>query len=172
MIPHKFLILVLMLLLICFVSSASATITNLITTPSVYLGETLTIRGTSDTNQILCQFIVIDDNGIAIERLSDEFSFADGSFYAERTISEPKYLRDQNYTINVRCGSSGDMNSAFLVLNRRPLDHVVSQEWLFVFSRENMDVFFIMGTFFLAALLAGLIGYAIFKSGWKFSGGR
>ena len=76
----------LFVLIIC--SNAFSQISNLEIRPFVRLNETVTISGDYTTANVLCKFLVLDSNGFIVERLTDEYSFDDGSFYSQRQILE------------------------------------------------------------------------------------
>ncbi len=143
-------ILISFMLILMLTTLTNAAITNLKVTENPKLGEKITIAGTSGFTDSLCQFLIIDGNGFVVERLSDEFSFADGTFYAERTLTEPPFFRDVNYTAKVICNTE-DANSTFIVGQMRDLQHGTQQNFLFIFDKGNTDVYFIFGS------IAGII---------------
>ena len=79
--------------LILILSTTNAAITGLKIPYEVRLGEYLTIAGNYGTANTLCKFLVKDSNNFTVERLTDEYTFADGTFYAQRQINEPPYYR-------------------------------------------------------------------------------
>jgi len=78
----------------------------------VPLNENLTISGnyvTANENAgILCSFKIFDvqtTEKYLIERLSDEYTFSDGSFSSKIKITEPLFQRGFDYNVVVCCAS-------------------------------------------------------------------
>ena len=156
-------ILISVLIIICLALSANAQITNLTVNNDVKLGELLTITGDYTTADTLCKFTILDLNGVAIERLSDEYTFSDGGFYSQRIISEPTYFRSQDYNIVVVCGTSQE-DANFTVEQRRSIEHFAVEEFGYLFDRDNIDTFFIIGSIGLFLILVCFVFWFIIKS--------
>jgi len=160
---------ILILILICLFSSfAYSAISNLKINPYVRLNEVLTISGDSDTAQQLCKFIIKDSNGYVIERLSDEYTFADNSFYAQRQIVEPPYYRGDDFNVVVTCGTSSDFNT-FNVLQPLGLAHPIQKTWEFYFDEQNQFPLMLLGSFIGLIVIALLIFAFIVKKGGQFA---
>ena len=153
-------------LLIIFVlfccSFTFASITNFNVSPSVRLGENLTISGMHSTPNVLCKAVIQDSNNIAVERLSDEYTFADGSFYFERQVLEPPYYRGDDFNAVITCGSD-TTSEIFVVLQPLGISHLTEKTWDFVFDQNNLDAMSIVGSFLGLGFILVLIGGFIFK---------
>lgn len=99
-------------LVVCFFlflfSFGFAEITDLKISERVPLNQKLTIYGINDAGNVLCAFYIFDlnDKNQAIIRLSDEWAFADGSFYSEYQVTEPLLKRGFDYNAVIKCGSN------------------------------------------------------------------
>jgi hypothetical protein len=76
------------------------------------LNQNLTIYGVysgSPSADVLCAFYIFDlknlDVNKAVIRLSDQYTFSDGSFYAEYLLSEPLFRRGIDYNAVTKCGT-------------------------------------------------------------------
>jgi hypothetical protein len=104
---------ILLLLLVLFLlpgvfcdSISDYTVSN-----QVPLNEKLTIYGKySGGADVLCAFYLFDaenlDRNVAIIRLTDQYTFSDGSFYAEYKITEPLFIRGIDYNAITKCGTT------------------------------------------------------------------
>ena len=142
-----------------------AGITNFSVSPSIRLGEKLTITGIFDTPNVLCKAIIFDANNDGIERLSDEYTFVDGSFYFERTMIEPPYYRGDDFNAVITCGSgAADISSGiFTVFQPTSLAHPIQQNWAFIFDQNNLDALAILGAFIFLIIFFMVIGAVIIK---------
>jgi hypothetical protein len=111
--------LVLAFLLICL-GSAFASITNYTVASEVPLNQDLTIYGLHDTAEVLCAFFIFDiaDENKVVIRLTDQYTFTDGSFYSEYTITEPEFRRGFDYNAVTKCGSD-TVSQSFYVGQRK-----------------------------------------------------
>lgn len=163
------------LFLILFLTSVYAvdSITNLDLNPNGRLNEKILISGQyndEDTNSfVLCKFIIIDSNGFKVDRWSDEYTFSDGTFYAEKTLTEPPYYRGDSYDVNVSCGTASASGS-FGVEQPISITHATQQTFEFATDPKNLEP---------AMMLAGVIGFVLFamfgyayliKLGGKYAG--
>ena len=143
----------------CFLApfvSATQTITDLNTNSPVPLNQTLTITGNYDdtdlNTSVFCKFVIRDENNKVVERLSDERTYSNGDFYAQRVLNEPLYKRGQDYNVSVDCEM---VNSTvlFTVDQRESIGHTAEYETRFVFDRGNLD-----SILFFGIIILGLIG--------------
>jgi len=146
--------LIILLSSVCFAES----ITNLTSSSFVRLGEKANISGQfnhPDLNAyVLCKFQVKDSNNVFVDRWTDEYTFSDGSFYAEKTLTEPPYYRGDTYVIQTTCGTtSQDLN--FTVLQPVSLAHPIQRNWEYFFDESNLDAIAIFVSLIL--LIAGVI---------------
>ena len=148
--------------------NAVATISNLEVRPFVRLNEVVTISGDFTSPQVLCKFLILDSNGFIVERLTDEFTFDDGSFYSQRQVLEPPYYRGDDYNVFVTCGSSTDSNT-FTVLQPLGVTHVVQMGWEYWFSEGNQDTIMIFVTFLGGIIIALLLIAFIIKKGREYA---
>ncbi|MCK4429126.1 MAG: hypothetical protein KAU95_02025 [Candidatus Aenigmarchaeota archaeon] len=157
------------ILLILILSTAQSAITNLKVPFEPRLGEKLTITGNAGTADILCKFLILDSNGTTVERLSDEYTFADGTFYSERTLAEPPYYRGDDFNANVTCG----LNLAFQTFNvQQPLSlaHPIQKGIENITDEANLEPL-MMGVGVLGAVLISLLSIAFFfKVGKSYAG--
>ena len=108
MIKRIFLALIFLAMLIQPVFSEE--IANYNVPATIPLNQTLTIYGEySEGGNLLCAFFIFDadgDQNQAIIRLSDEYTFSDGSFYSELVLNEPKFRRGEDYNAVSKCGAA------------------------------------------------------------------
>ena len=123
--------------LILLASYSFAAITDLKIPMAVRLGENLTVSGNHGTAQILCKVVILDSNDFAVERLSDEYTFSDGTFYFQRQLTEPPYYRGDDFNVNITCGSDKTFQ-IFNVTQRLSLTHIAQQELDFIFDENNL----------------------------------
>jgi len=92
-----------------FLSFVTANAITTLKVPSqVLLDKELTVSGTyaaDSNNGILCSFRVFDDENFLIIRLSDEYTFTDGTFSTEYKLTEPLFGRGATYRINATCNT-------------------------------------------------------------------
>lgn len=136
--------------------SATQTISDLNTNSPVPLSNIMTITGTyadTDSNaSVFCKFVIRDEAGLVVERLSDERTFPNGDFYAERTINEPLYKRGQDYNVSVDCQNARS-TVLFTVDQRESIGHTAEYETRYAFDRGNLD-----SILFFGIVILGLIG--------------
>lgn len=159
---------VILLLLVLFLPVAFGTISNLKIPPFIRLGENLTIAGNFTTAKVLCKFEILDSNGHRVERLSDEFTFDDGSFYAQRKTEEPPYYRGDDFNVFVTCGSSTDSNT-FTVLQPLGITHSVQLGWEYWFNDANQDTIMLFVTFVLGGFGALILIAFMIKKGYDYA---
>lgn len=155
-----------LILLILFSSFAFAdSISNYQVKESVPLEKLLTVTGTfnADSNaNVLCKFLVLESDGNTVMRLSDEYTFSDGSFYTEKRIIEPQLRRGQDYNVTTTCGTVSATDT-FSVVNREQIVDVFAYE--FLFFKENGFVLFIgLLGIVVIAIIAGVFARAIWTN--------
>jgi len=150
--------------LILILSTTNAAITGLKIPYEVRLGEYLTIAGNYGTANTLCKFLVKDSNNFTVERLTDEYTFADGTFYAQRQINEPPYYRGDDYNVIVTCASE-EAFQTFSLVQPTSLAHPIQRNWEYLFEESNMDAIMLGGTFIAVAILGILAFVFIIKKG-------
>lgn len=133
---------------LCF-SVFGDSITDYSVKSPVFLDKKVTIIGDYNndpdpSNGVLCKFLITDENGFAVLRATDEYTFSDSSFFQEITLNDILFKIDTNYTATTTCGNATDSN-VFLVLNREPFTDVVSNWWLYAFTPDNYLTLFILG---------------------------
>ncbi len=164
---NKILLLVFCVSLAGFSYSAQS-ITDLNTNSPVPLGELLTITGTfndTDSNSsVFCKFLT-KQNGRIVERLTDERTFPNGDFYAQRRIKdESLYERDQLFVVSVSCETVTE-DTNFTVGQRETVAHLVEQETLFAFQQGNLDVVFFFGAVFIVIMVIVIVLLFAVKGG-------
>lgn len=158
-----------LLLLLSFCSFAYAsTMMDLNISPTVRIGEKLTIAGDANASNELCKFVIYDLNGVPIERLSDERTFNDNSFYSERTITEPPYYRGDDYNVVVTCGTGQD-DLTFSVEQPLSLAHPIQQGWSYYFETENVNALMMFFSFIILILGAILFFAFVIKQGRSYA---
>lgn len=133
----KRLLIFIMLLLFVINTYSSETISPFSVRVEVPLGEPLTITGdynntNGDSNNILCSFFLREnDDNTVLDRLSDERTFSNGSFYSEAFPTEPLFIRGQTYNVMARCGDT-NASASWILKNPKPIQDQVIQtsEWL------------------------------------------
>lgn len=150
--------LVLLVFLLGLIIPINATISGVAIPHSVRLNETLTIAGYYDATDTLCKFVIEDSNGFAVERLTDEYTFADNSFYSEKIITEPPYYRGDDYNVVVTCGGD-QVNQLFEVKQPVSLVHPIQRGWEYYMAKPNLEALMVLGSFLAlgAFVVLGLI---------------
>lgn len=166
-------ILIILLLLSTIPIAAADSITGVTISQSVRLYEKVTVSGQyieKDLNAFtLCKFVVFDGNGIAIDRWSDEYTFSDGSFHAEKTIQEPPYYRGDDFNVTITCGTA-QASELFSVIQPTSLAHPVQMGWEYMFEESNLEAIMFFATFVaLGVICIGLVVLAI-KRGKTYAG--
>ena len=145
---------------------ATQTITDLNTNSPVPLNKTLTITGNfvddASADSIFCKFVVRDEDNKVVERLSDERTYANGDFYAQRVIDEPLYKRGQDYNVSVDCDTTNS-TVLFTVGQRESIGHTAEQETLFAFDRGNLDSILFFGSLIFVLIIC----FTIFIFWWN-----
>jgi len=154
--------LIVFILIVFMVSLCYAPITNFKVPSAIRLGENLTIRGDYGIADSLCKFLVLNAEGDAVERLSDEYTFSDGSFYSQRQVVEPPYYRGDDFNVFVTCGS--DTASATFDVNQPVgLAQPLQMGWEYVFDQSNQNAIFYGLTFIGLILIIVFAGAFFFK---------
>lgn len=157
-----------LLALISLIIPVYATISNFSVSPNVRMGENLTISGDYNSSGELCKFLVrtVDTGGtdanIVVERLSDEFTFDDYSFYSQRQITEPPYYRGDDYNVAVTCGSSHAW-ATFTVEQPVSLAHPIQKTWEYGFDQGNQDAIMIFFSFIMLVVLVLVVPAFVYK---------
>lgn len=160
----KGIVVILAVLMLSTLAFSATTITDVNTNGNVPLGQLLTISGTyTDTTteaSVFCKFVTMDaGTGLVIERLSDERTFANGDFYSQRLIDEPRYKRETDYNVSISC-SNASADANFSVVQREDITHTVQQEWSYAFDQNNIETFFFLGVLILVIIF--LVGAGVF----------
>lgn len=132
-------------------------ISNYYVTPSVPLDRVMTVTGTynNDVNSgVLCKFVVFEKDGNVLERLTDEYTFSDSSFYSELQIREPPFKRGQDYNMTATCGTASQ-SARFSITNYEPVVDVIAFNFLYL--KDNGFILFI--TLAAIVILTFLLGY-------------
>lgn len=160
-------ILLLFTLLICFSNVfAAESISGLKTNSPVPLDTPLVVSGTYlntlNSNQIYCKGVALDPdkNNAQFDRLTDQLTYTDGSFYFAKKITEPTYFRSSVYIFRVSCGTiSQDIN--FAVAQRESVFNQFLGEVFFI--RDNGDEWvYMLGFGVIVVMGIGLL-IAIYK---------
>lgn len=126
-------------------------------------------RYSDATPNILCSFYIFDlhDENQLITRLSDEYTFADGSFSSSTfKINEPELKRGQDYNLFVCC-SMACANGVFKVLQKEDIALGVTSEamiWDLVFWTAPENSFTAIFIFFMALFVIGIIAFWLRKA--------
>jgi len=167
MVQNKIVYVLLFLTLLCCFVFASDSITGYAIKDSVPLGENITAFGSfvDDANvntNVLCSLYLKDTvSGTLVDRADDVFTDARGTFSFILPLTEPNFLRDENYTAQVVCGDATE-SKTFIAGNRRSIEHLASNEFEFVTAPENVESFLawiFIGGFILVLVLA--LGWAV-----------
>lgn len=135
----------------------------------VPLNQTLTIFGLySEGGEQLCAFFIFDadgDQNQAIIRLSDEYTFEDGSFYAEYNLTEPKFRRGEDYNAVTKCGAAVSFTT-FYVGQKEDIIWGISTagirtDFAFWLDRENS---FTVVLALLAILVIAALAYGVWMN--------
>jgi len=157
--------LIILLLILSFCTSAHAIIYSVSTNENVPLGEKLIITGDYNESNVLCSFYIKDLNGITIERLSDEYTFSNGSFYSERVITEPPYFRTSDYNVIVMCENSRN-DATFSVIQRRGVSDFFFGELFYFMGEGEMIVYFIAGLVIFVIIAGGV--WALISNSFRY----
>lgn len=158
--------LILALLLLISISTVFATqsISNYKVTPNVYLNEWVTASGLFYDNNgtysnTLCNFYFFDENGVLIDRASDQYTDSNGRFTLPPfTISEPNFQRNSKYTLSTTCGSQ-QTDANFTLQNRRTIANTGTNEFSFLTDTNNTDTVVIWAFFIIIILIIVYVIY-------------
>ena len=148
--------------LICLFSTAFASITNYSVSPSVRLGENITITGTHSVANVLCKTVIYDSNQDGVERLSDEYTFADGSFYFERPAVEPPYYRGDDFNAVTTCGTD-IVSETFTIFQPTNIVQSLQFNWEFLFDENNLEALSLLGAFVFFIIFLMVITAVVIK---------
>lgn len=154
---------VLLALAFCFffAGAFADSITGLTISGEAPLGENVSVRGqyVADSNAYeLCKFEVKDSVGNYIERWSDEKTFDDGTFYAERKLVEPPYYRGNDYNVLVTCGTATSEGTFRVdhkkdLLGFKPSGFIAEIDWLTNPENSLSVTFFFFSILFIATVV-------------------
>lgn len=167
---YKLALFLLIIFLLAPIVSA-ATISNYSVSPSVRLGEKVSVFGTFDDGNtfILCRFIVYStDTNVPIDRWTDEFTFSDGTFYAEKTMLEPPYYRGDDFNLVTTCGDAQE-DAVFTVGQPVSLAQPIQSNWEYFFDSSNLDAGMLFVAFIGAVVTVILLAAFILKKGGQFA---
>jgi len=150
-------LIILISLVICAIAPlvSAATISSYAVSPTVRLGEKVSVFGTFDDGNtfILCRFIVYStDTNVPIDRWTDEFTFSNGTFYAEKVMLEPPYYRGDDFNLVTTCGDAQE-DAVFTVGQPVSIAQPIQSNWEYFFNQNNLDA----GMLFAAMLGAVVI---------------
>ncbi len=130
-------------------------ITNYSVKQRVPIDKLLTVTGNfnADLNaNVLCKFLILESDGNTLLRLTDEYTFSDGTFYTEKTISEPEFKRGRDYNASTTCGAVTS-TAVFSVIQREAISETVQSEIEFIFLKNNINPLLFLGSAFILLLL-------------------
>lgn len=160
------------LLFLCSAIAAES-ITGFTVPASARLNEKISVAGqyNADVNAyVLCKFVISDSNNDKIDRWSDEYTFSDGTFYAEKVLIEPPYYRGDSFNVKATCGvSSEDAN--FLVSQPTSIAHPIQMGWEYAFSENNLDALMLGGSFIAIVIIVIFVLVFFAKKGKQYAGG-
>jgi len=146
-----------LLLLFCTTAFATQTISDLNTNSPIPLNQTLAITGNYDDTDsnvsVFCKFVIRDESNLVVERLTDEKTFSNGDFYAQRVLDEPLYKRGTDYNISVDCASANS-TVLFTLDQRESIGHTAEYETRFAFDRGNLDSILFFGIIIFALIIS------------------
>lgn len=100
---------------------------------------------TTDLNENeLCSFTVLDENGIAVYRASDQYPQSNGYFSSEFLVQEPDMKRGKDYNVTVRCGTATDTNT-FRVDIKETLEQPLLADLSWIIDPRNVLSIIILG---------------------------
>lgn len=157
MVQKKIILIAFLVLFLAFVSANSLEQVKI--KSNVPLNENLTVSGyySADSNSgVLCSFKIYDvqtADKYLIKRLSDEYTFSNGSFSTEFKITEPLFQRGFDYNLTVCCNTACyDKN--FYVAQKEDIFLGYSTQSLFLdvlFFRSNETLIYLI--FFIIFVL-------------------
>ena len=142
--------------ILCMVSAES--IDNYNVPQVVPLNNNLTIYGDySEGGQKLCAFFIFDleDQNQVILRLTDEYTFSDGTVYAQVQLTEPLFRRGYDYNAVTKCGTAVVSQTFYIdqkediALGITPAALRMDIAWWI--NGENSMTIFLIGLFILIA---------------------
>lgn len=154
-------------LLACFSLVTAGAISVLTVDQEVALERPLTISGTysADTNNyVLCAFKIFDDENILVVRLSDEYTFVDGTFSTEYKLTEPLFNRGSRYRVNVTCNTAG--KDAYFNVGQKQgffgiTTDMVLNDYAWFTNSDNMLT--VVLTFILVTVFIGMFYWVVWK---------
>lgn len=166
---NKFKLLGLSFFLLVLAISVGATITNYEVPQSINLHDTLTITGKYSAADTLCSFILFntDTPRRAIIRLSDQYSFSDGTFYAEYVINEPLFRRFNDFNAVTTCGTD-TVSQVFTVGQKEDIAFGINStamvnDFAFFLDQDSSLTLVIFGVVFLVGI--GLVALILTQTG-------
>lgn len=171
----KILPIVLILIFLGTFASATESISGLTVNTPIPIDKDLVLTGTYDDTDsnvsVYCKFLVLDfDKNAMIDRFTDELTFADGSFFTKKTLTEPKFFRETTYALRVTCGTATEDINFFIGQREMPTNQVLGEVF---FLRDNGDILIILFLFVVIILiivgaLVILINQGYFKGNFLF----
>jgi len=149
---------------------AAQSISNYIVKSPVFLDQEVNVTGKYNNpdgnSQVLCKFLILDSNGIAIIRLTDEYTFSDATFFQKQKITDNFFKVDTNYTFSTTCGTE-NAKTFFIVSNREPITDLTLNWWQYFFNQDNFITFLII----IILAFCIFLFYGLWKRGFNFFGG-
>lgn len=148
--------------LLFFLSNASANIVNYSVSNPIPLGKNIIISGQLDTNAsgVICSFLIYDQNGNLVKRLTDEYTAQNGFFASDYwAVSEPRLWRETDYTAYTDCDGQ-TATQTFRVAQREGYKNQIIGESFYI--KDNPDALLFYGIMALGGvIIVALIIYAI-----------
>jgi len=160
-----FTILLLFAFLTPFIFSDS--IENYKITQEVNLNEQVKIFGLfQDSNalnsNVLCSFYFLTDQNRLIDRGNDIYTDGSGYFSNSFIVTEPDFLRDNNYTARVVCDNA-ENTAEFQIMQKRTNEQFLSQEFDFMTNSDNTNGVLSVGFALLILIIPILIIWGLWK---------
>lgn len=150
-----------------FDGANAATIVDYKIPVNVPLNDNLTVYGKYSEPDVLCSFFIfgVNDNNFAVVRLNDQYSFSDGSFYAEYKILEPLFVRGYDYNVVTKCGITEE-SKTFYVDQKNDIAFGISAGTLRneMAFWTNGDTSLTVVIVFILILIVATIGYFIYHT--------
>ena len=166
------------LLLFLFASQVTAdSIENYLVPTSVPLNTNITIYGDyvnagGTIDGILCAFYIFDientDVNKAVIRLTDQYTFTDGSVYTEFQLTEPVFRRGIDYNAVTKCGTT-EIGQTFQVTQKEDIVFGITEEMIqkdlrFWIDPENsLTVVLLLGFIIVALAITSPLWIWIFS---------
>lgn len=150
-------------------SIASAdSISGYIVPKELPLENNLTIYGIysgTPSVDVLCSFYIFDlsntDVNRVVIRLNDQYTFSDGSFYAEYKITEPLFRRGMDYNAITKCGTT-EIGQKFTITQKEEILFGISADSIkndFAFFTNPDTSFTVVFSFFAIIFVAAIGAY-------------